>query len=112
MAYINIDTIKKNFDWEWDANSILYHISKYHSPKDVFDAVCLEINRYYSGQQDYKTYKKKVKWTGRFLNCEMAFWSSHSNMAGEYVNFEIVTSGYSNDISGMEKKGLLSQQVK
>ena len=112
MSYINIDTIKKNFDWEWDENSILYHISKYHSPKDVFDAVCFEINRYYSGQKDYKTYKKKVKWTGRFLNCEMAFWSSHSNMAGEYVNFEIVTSGYSNDISGMEKKGLLYLGIK
>ncbi|WP_026652165.1 hypothetical protein [Butyrivibrio proteoclasticus] len=107
MSYIIINSTKKNIDWKWDENSILNHISSDHDPKDIFDAVCAEIKHYYTGKESYKTLKKKVKWKGKYLNAEMAFWSSHSNLAGEFVNFEIVTSGYSNDSKGMENKGLL-----
>ncbi len=107
MPHIIIDSTKKDIAWKWDENSILNHISKNDSPKDIFDAVCDEISRYYSDKDSFKTFKKKLRWTGRFLNCEMTFTSSHSNTAGDYVVFEIVSTGYSNDISGMEKKGML-----
>ena len=107
MPHVKISSTKKNFEWKWAENSILNNISPYHSPKDIFDAVCFEIKRYYSGQESFKTYKRKVKWLGHFLDAEMAFWSSHSNMAGEFVMFTVVSNGYSKDSSGMEKKGLL-----
>ena len=107
MGYIRINAIKKDFDWKWDENSILNHISPYHPPKAIFDAVCFEINRYYSGRESFIAYKRKVKWKGKYLYGEMAFWSSHSNMAGEWVCFEIISSVYSNDSKDMENKGLL-----
>ena len=44
--------------------------------------------------------------------CEFAFWSSHSNMSGEYVCFEIVSSVYSKDHENMEKKGLLYTYIR
>ncbi len=107
MQYIIIKSTNKYFDWKWDENSILNHISPYHRPADIFDAVCHEINRYYTSKDSFKAYKKKVKWKGKFINAEMTFWSSHSNMAGKYVCFEISPSGYANDSKGMENKGLL-----
>ncbi|MCR4867773.1 MAG: hypothetical protein K5921_12665 [Lachnospiraceae bacterium] len=112
MSYININYEKKNIEWKFDENSILLHISEYTSPKDIFEAVCYEISRYYKDQTKIKTYKRKIKWTGRFLNAEMCFFSSHSNTAGRYVNFEIVPSAYSNDTDGMENKGLLYLGIK
>ena len=107
MPYINIESTKKDFLWKWEDSSILNHLSENDSPKDIFEAVCDEISRYYKDQDSFKTSKKKIRWTGTFLNCEMTFWSSHSNTAGKYVVFEIVSTGYANDISGMEKKGML-----
>ena len=65
--------------------------------KETFEAVCKRIGDHYSDKENYKVFKKKVKWTGTYLNCEMCFWSSHSNMANEYVCLEIVTSVYAND---------------
>ena len=38
----------------------------------------------------------------------MGFRSSHSNMAGEWVNLEIVTSVYALDNKAMERKGILN----
>ena len=75
--------------------------------KETFEAVCKRIGDHYSDKENYKVFKKKVKWIGTYLNCEMCFWSSHSNMANEYVCLEIVTSVYANDKTDMDKKGLL-----
>ena len=112
MAYLDVNFEKKDIEWKWADNSILDHISEHTAPRDIFEAVCYEISRYYKDQTKIKTYKRKIKWTGRFLNAEMCFWSSRSNTAGRYVNFEIVPSAYSNDTDGMENKGLLYLGIK
>lgn len=107
MSYLDVNFEKKDIEWKWADNSILDHISEHTAPRDIFEAVCFEISRYYKDQPSIRTYKRKIKWIGRFLNAEICFFSSHSNMAGRYVNFEIVTDGCSNDTNGMEHKGSL-----
>ena len=112
MAYLDVNFEKKDIEWKWADNSILDHISEHTAPRDIFDAVCYEISRYYKDQTKIKTYKRKIKRIGRFLNAEMCFFSSRSNTAGRHVNFEIVPSAYSNDTDGMENKGLLYLGIK
>ena len=107
MKHITIEKLDKNFEWTWYENSVLNNPSSYTAPKDIFDAVCFEISRYYSNRESFKTLKRKIRWTGQFLNCELAFFSSSHNTAGDYVAFEIVCNGYANDPEGMAKKGLL-----
>ncbi len=79
--------------WEWEENSILHAVTPYTPTKDIFHAVCHEIGRYYQNT-DFKYLKSKrsLKWKGKHIQCEFRFWSSHSNMCGEWVNLEIVTS--------------------
>ena len=54
MPHIIIDSTNTDISWKWDENSILNHISKTDSPKDIFDAVCDEISRYYSDKDSFK----------------------------------------------------------
>ncbi len=96
-------------NWTWEENSILYNISPYTPPKDIFQAVCNEVGRYYSERGGkYTKSNRKLKWLGKNIRIELGFWSSHSNMAGEYVNFEIVTSLWALNTEGLERKGILN----
>ncbi len=106
MNRVNVQN-REIMELKWEENSVLNKISKYTSPKEIFDAVYMELLRYYSDKAGFKPTKRKLKWTGTNVICEFAFWSSRSNMAGEYVAFEIVTSVYAKDKTDMEKKGLL-----
>lgn len=96
-------------NWTWEENSILYNISDYTSTKEIFQAVCNELGRYFSlyGAK-YTKSKPKLKWKGKKIRCEMGFWSSHSNIPGDWVNLEIVTSIYALDDGNMERKGILN----
>lgn len=94
--------------WEWEEGSILYNYTPYTAPKEIFQAVCREIGRYYSERgMKYTRSNRKLKWQGEKLRCEFGFWSSHSNIAGECVILEVVTTVYALDKSNMEKNGLL-----
>lgn len=78
--------------WEWEEGSILYNNTPYVPPREIFQAVCGEIGRYYSKRgMKYTRSNRKLKWQGEKLRCEFGFWSSHSNIAGEWVCLEIVT---------------------
>lgn len=95
-------------EWKWEQGSILNETSPYAAPKDIFQAVCNELGRYYSqGGAKYTKSNRKIKWSFERIRCEMGFWSSHSNIPGEWVNLEIVTSVYALDKSEMERDGLL-----
>ena len=94
--------------WEWEENSALYNTSPYTPPRDIFQAACNELGRYFaqSGAK-YTKSSRKIKWQLGTVRLETAFWSSHGNTAGEWVNLEIVSSVYAADKSEMEKNGLL-----
>ena len=99
--------------WEWEEGSILFNYTPNTAPQEIFQAVCNEIGRYYSGHgMKYTKSNRKLKWQGEKLRCEFAFWSSHSNIRGEWVNLEIVTDIYALDKSNMEKNGLLYFRIK
>lgn len=99
--------------WEWEENSALYETSPYTPPRDIFQAACNELGRYFaqSGAK-YTKSNRKIKWELGAVRLETAFWSSHSNMAGEWVNLEIVSTFYAVDKSEMEKNGLLYFDIK
>lgn len=95
--------------WEWEKDSILYSKSPYIPTRDIFQAVCSEIGRYYQGKGwQYIKSKRELKWKGSNLWCKFGLWSSHSNIRGEWVNLEIVASVFARDLSGMERKGILN----
>ena len=99
--------------WEWEEGSILFNCTPNTSPQEIFQAVCNEIGRYYSERgMKYTKSNRKLKWQGEKLRCEFVFWSSHSNIRGEWVNLEIVTNVYALDKSNMEKNGLLYFKIK
>lgn len=94
--------------WKWEDNSVLYDTSPYIPPRDIFQAACNELGRFFarSGAK-YTKSNRKIKWELGAVRLEAAFWSSHSNMAGEWVNLEIVSTVYAADKSGLERNGLL-----
>lgn len=99
--------------WTWKENSVLYNTSPYVPPREIFLAVCDEIGRYYqmTGAK-YTKSNRKLKWSWERIRCEIGLWSSHHNIPGEWVNLEIVTSVYSLDTRGMERKGILNYSVR
>lgn len=100
-------------NWTWEEGSVLYSDSPYIAPKDIFQAVCNELGRYYTQKgAKYTKSNRRLKWQGEKLRCEMGLWSSHSNIPGKYVNLEIVTSSYAIDARDMERKGILNFSVK
>ena len=100
-------------EWKWSENSVLYNNSPYVPPKDIFQAVCDELGRYYSEKgAKYTRSNRKIKVKFECVICEFGLWSSHGNIQGEWVNLEIVTSVYAVDKTDMEKKGLLFVDIR
>lgn len=94
--------------WEWAENSVLYKNSPYTPPREIFQAVCDELGRFFSQSgAKYTKSNRKIKFNLGAVRLETAFWSSHGNIAGEWVNLEIVSTVYAADKSEMEKNGLL-----
>lgn len=82
--------------------------SPYTPPAEVFGAVCAELGAYYTARgAKYTKSNRRIKFTFERVRCEIGLRSSHSNMAGEWVNLEIIPSVYAADTSGMERKGIL-----
>lgn len=96
-------------DWTWEKNSVLNNISVHTAPKEIFHAVCNELGRYFTLHGvKYTKSRPRLKWKGNKLRCEMGFWSSHSNIRGNWVNLMIVTSVFALDDKAMERKGILN----
>lgn len=99
-------------EWQWEEGSVLYKTSPYVAPGDIFQAVCREIGRYFETKPGFKATKRKITWTGQLLCCGMTFWSSHSNMRGEYVCLEILTGVYAKDRKDLPAKGGLPMDIR
>ena len=98
--------------WEWEKDSVLYEVTEYTATKDIFQAVCQEIGRYYTTKgMKYTKSNRKLKWKGNKIQCEFGFWSSCSNIPGKWVALEIVTSVVSLDKSDMERDGVLDCDI-
>lgn len=100
-------------EWKWEENSVLYKVSQYTPPREIFQAVCNELGRYYKiNGAKYTKSNRKIKWVGKQIRCEIGLWSSHSNIPGKWVNLEIVTSVFALNTSDMERRGILDYSVK
>lgn len=76
---------------------------------EVVKAVCAELGAHYAERGGkYTKSNRQLKFKLELVRCEIGFNSSHSNMAGEWVNLEIVTSVFAADTDGMERKGILN----
>ncbi|WP_422104033.1 hypothetical protein [Winogradskyella sp.] len=72
-------------------DSILKNYNEETKPSEIFKEVCHLIGKYYS-EKGWKYYggRPKIKRESNDLIIEINFWSSHSNMAGSYVQLEIL----------------------
>lgn len=93
----------------WTENKILLEYSKYTPCQEIFQAVCDEIGMYYEKKGGkYTRSRPKITFKDNKLKVEICFWSSKSNIPGEYVNLEILPNFYSTEIVKSNKsKGLL-----
>lgn len=95
-------------EWTWAENSVLYSDSPYVPPREIFQAACDELGRYFSQfGAKYTKSNRKIKWNLGVVRLEAVCWSSHSNIAGNWVCLEIVSSIYAADKTGLDKKGLI-----
>ena len=93
----------------WTNNKTLLEYSKYTPCKDIFQAVCDEIGKYYTKRgHKYFPCCPKVVIENPHLKLEICFWSSKSNIPGEYVNLEIIPNFYSKQLKNKSNiKGFL-----
>jgi hypothetical protein len=92
----------------WTSNKILLHPSPNHAPKDIFQAVCDELGDYFKNKGfRYAKSRPKLSYKDKQIKLEINFWSSRSNMAGEYVNLEILPYFYAVELAKTKHKGLL-----
>ncbi|MDE6732040.1 MAG: hypothetical protein K2J77_04105 [Oscillospiraceae bacterium] len=100
-------------EWTWVENSVLYNDSPYVPPREIFQAACDELGRYFTQNgAKYTKSNRKIKWNLGAARLEAAFWSSHSNIAGEWVNLEIVSSIYAVDKNDLDKKGYIYADIR
>lgn len=95
-------------EWMWMKDSVLYNCSKNISTKEIFQAVCDELGRYYAEEgKKYARSNHTIKWKGKHLKYQIKFNSSHYNLQGDFVCLEIVTNIWALSAEGMERKGIL-----
>ncbi len=101
-------------NWKWKENSILNNYNENTPCKDIFKAVCDEIAEYYIPKGwRYAKSRPKLTYNDKSIKIEIAFWSSGSNMPGDYVNLEIIPAIYSLDLKkdlklkGIDSKGYI-----
>lgn len=96
-------------NWEWKENSILNPYNEHTPCKEIFHATCDEIAEYFIPKGwKYAKSRPKLTYKTKSIKLEIAFWSSGSNTAGEWVNLEIIPSFTSLDL----KNHLKAQGIK
>lgn len=89
---------------KFSPDSILNRQTENTAPKDIFQAVCDIIGEHYK-TLGFKYARSRPKITLKDSDFEIviAFWSSGSNMAGSYVNLEIIGHAYSKKLAEQDK---------
>ena len=83
-------------NWKFEEESILRNYSKTTPCKEIFQAVCDEIGKYFTSKGwKYARSRPKITFKNKDLKIEIAFWSSGSNTPGDFVNLEILPQIYS-----------------
>ena len=82
--------------WKFKENSILNNYNERTPCKEIFQAVCDEIGDYYKSKGwKYAKSRPKITFQNSEIKIVITFWSSGSNIPGEYVNLEMIPSIYS-----------------
>tara|TARA_R110002050_G_scaffold45035_1_gene106996 strand:+ start:952 stop:1551 length:600 start_codon:yes stop_codon:yes gene_type:complete len=75
----------------WNKDSILNTFHSETKPSEIFKEICNSIGNYYSEKGwKYSKSRPKIRRESNDLVLEINFWSSHSNLAGSYVQLEIL----------------------
>ena len=89
---------------EFPINSILNNQTENTAPKEIFQAVCDIIGEHYKSLGfRYARSRPKITLKNSDFEIVIAFWSSGSNMAGSYVNLEIIGHAYSKKLAKQDK---------
>jgi hypothetical protein len=93
----------------WTESKTLLEYCKYTPCQEIFQAVCDELGRYYETKGfKYSRSRPKLTIENNKIKLEICFWSSRSNIIGDYVNLEIIPSFYSKQLKKeSEFKGFL-----
>lgn len=95
-------------EWMWMEGSVLYNCSEHTPTKEIFQAVCDELGRYYGKKgKKYARSSHTIKWKGKHLKYQIKFNSSHYNRQGDSVCLEIIINIWALSAEGMERKGIL-----
>ena len=93
-----LTSIEENVDqYNWEENSILRSVNNQTECKDVFEATCYEIGKYYS-RYGIKAYKKKIQYKFEDFKMEIQFSSSGYNQKGDFIWLEITSGVYPNKL--------------
>ncbi|WP_426485928.1 hypothetical protein [Flavobacterium sp. 2] len=85
---------------DWTDNKTLLEYSKRTPCKEIFQAVCDELGKYYQPKGfKYSRSQKKLTLEKDDIKLEIAFWSTKSNTPGKSVSFEILPSFYSKELA-------------
>jgi len=80
-------------DWEWNENSVLHKISPDITCKELYNAICFELGRYFSGM-GFKYLKSKrmlhmLVFQDEQIKLEINIKTSRHNMPGKWVAIDI-----------------------
>ena len=98
-------------NWKFQENSILNSYNERTACKEIFQATCDEIGKYYETKGwKYTRSRPKISFKNEQIKIEISFWSSGSNIPGSYVNLEILPTIYSLElINNSKEKGMKSK---
>lgn len=98
---------------EWTKKNVLLQYSEYTPCKDIFQAVCDEIGEHYIRKgYKYSRTRPKITIIQDKIKLDICFWSSRSNILGNWVHLEILPNFYSNQLEKESKiKGFLFGQT-
>ncbi len=95
METLPINLNEGVIDFTWLGNSLLYNVNASIPSKDIYQAVCDEIGRFYQGKGfKYAPSGKRLEYQYLDFKIKIQFASSHYNSGGEWVLLEINTGIY------------------
>jgi hypothetical protein len=98
-------------NWKFEEKSILKSYSETTPCKEIFQAVCDEIGKYFvKNGWNYTRSRPKISFKNKELKIEISFWSNRSNTPGEFINLEILPNIYSLElVNNLKSEGIKSK---
>lgn len=108
--------MEKLKSWKFKNESILSRDTASAKCSDIFHIVCDELGEYYN-KRGFKYPRSRPNLTikSNDIWLKIAFWSSRSNTAGEYVNLEIIpifkSISLAKHLSGTKRQDGLTNRI-